>query len=446
MANNVMETQVKKISLALGALVDGAYLWAGADKGIASELQGKDQGDTVYYRVSGLGDMGGITRISDGSGDFTGSGKTYYPVSADGEAFPSGGSYPSPATPGYATLSSIKQVVIPVSVKDINVMYEVKAFERQCTSIGEALARAKVGQKLIKNVIKAQIREDIKSISNIFVGSAADQSSSGSANQFIAFQLCGAHMKSFLDSELYGFMDWNVWGRVTATGQQAVPCALAKPEFGKELVGSWTLINQLRIIPDLPPITGVTATGITGTIATTVAGDEKMEITFTSTGTLPTSGWFLVDLYGSVSGGSAVQIENVDGNDIPNGRYAQFLINAALIDSDGKYKIDEPAWIKMLKAYKGYTLTVQASTDNLVNGKTYGMTIVRGENAQVWGTVDTINCEGAHYSKSSVEGVTIHENKQAEVRALKTYDRFDLVYAAKLVEPRLASIVLIQLD
>ena len=54
MANSTIQNK-KVISLALGAVVDGAYLYAGADRGIASEIQGKGNGETIYYKTTNLG-------------------------------------------------------------------------------------------------------------------------------------------------------------------------------------------------------------------------------------------------------------------------------------------------------------------------------------------------------------------------------------------------------
>ena len=51
MANSTIQNK-KVISLALGAVVDGAYLYAGADRGIASEIQGKGNGETLPLQVS----------------------------------------------------------------------------------------------------------------------------------------------------------------------------------------------------------------------------------------------------------------------------------------------------------------------------------------------------------------------------------------------------------
>lgn len=385
---NQMETQIKKLSLALGAVVDGAYLWAGADKSIKAEMSGRDNGDIIYFKVTNLGNASTPAGIANPSTSPAGNGATYGVTASSVE---------------------IKQTTIPVQILDTHIMYEVKAFEKQCTSIGTDLARARVGQKLAKAAIKATIASDIENIGNIFVG-----------DSFEAFQLAGAYMKSFCDGELYGFMDWQAWGKLTATGQQAVPCALAKPEFGKELVGSWTLINQLRTIPDIPTVKFV-AKG-SATVTASIANNQ-LTLTIGGSGA-PTSGCLLVDL------GVAMK----DTNDIDTTKNWQVVVDLAKLSS-GKKVVDMPAWAKNA----GITSVTPTIVD--VTAGTYAATIIRAEGAQAFGTMNSVPCEGADYSKSTVESITVHENKESDVVNLKTYDRFDMVYAAKLVEPRAACVV-----
>ena len=125
MANSTIQNK-KVISLALGAVADGAYLYAGADRAIASEMQGKDNGDVIYYKTTNLG-QAEISDVSMGN----------------------------PANTGLASLdiaaaTPIKHRQVPVKIKDARIMYNVKALEKQITSLGEDLATAKVGQKLAK--------------------------------------------------------------------------------------------------------------------------------------------------------------------------------------------------------------------------------------------------------------------------------------------------------
>lgn len=226
MANTTIQNK-KVISLALGAVVDGAYLYAGADRGIASEIQGKGNGETVYYKTTNLG-QASIAKVTANSAN---------------------------------TLSAtnITQRQVPVTLKDAGVMYNILALDKQITTIGKDASDARIGQKLAKKGIKETIMEDLASIGNVFVATGD--------SAFQTFQKAVSFLKSHVEGTLYGFMDWNIWGDLTGKGQQAVPCALAAPRFGMNLVGSWTLIDQLRVIPDVPQVEGVDMSKFTISIA-----------------------------------------------------------------------------------------------------------------------------------------------------------------------------------
>ena len=128
MANSTVQNK-KVISLALGAVADGAYLYAGADRAIAAEMQGKDNGDVIYYKTTNLG-QAEISDVSMGN----------------------------PANTGLASLdiasaTPVKHRQVPVKIKDARVMYNVKAIEKQITSLGKDIAMGKIGQKLAKKAI-----------------------------------------------------------------------------------------------------------------------------------------------------------------------------------------------------------------------------------------------------------------------------------------------------
>lgn len=404
---NSLATQKKILPLALGAVVEGAYLYAGADKGIEVEMQGKDNGDTIYYKTTDLGDPDVVQLSLDGEGGAGGSEEL-------------------------STSTNVQHNVVPVKMYDSRVMYNVRAFEKQVTSIGSDLAYAKVGQKLAKKAVKKIVSEDIKTIGNVFV--ATDTAKDG----FAVFQSAGAYMKSVVEGTLYGFMDWQVWGQLTGRGQQAVPCALADSRFGKNLVGSWTLIDQLRVISDIDVIT-----------APTVAA-AKVQFT-KSTGVLKS------DTTGAIAAGAMFTVAGIyakDVNDMPTSKLFTFVAKKQIAaGSDltednsnaffGKDKFDKP---KALFAIPEGDIAATAITSVLTAGKKYAATIIRADGAQAFGTMKTCDCEGAKYEKSSIDGINIHVNSGDNVGSLTTDKRFDMILASKLVEPRAACVVWYQLD
>lgn len=396
MANSTVQNK-KVISLALGAVADGAYLYAGADRNIAAEMQGKDNGDVIYYKTTNLG-QAEISDVNMGN----------------------------PANTGLDSLNianptPIKHRQVPVRIKDAFVMYNVKAVEKQITSLGKDKAMAKIGQKLAKKAVKNVIGEDIAYIGNIFVGS-----------DFAAFQKAGAFLKSFVDGTLYGFMDWNVWGDLTSKGQQAVPCALADPRFGKNLRGSWSLIDQLRTIPDIPQFTigDVASAKVKASVATS-ATTATVTLTAGSAG-LAVGDKVVVAIPG---------INALDVNDNDTGVANSFVVTvASSVAASGTLDVTV-TWDLDLVVIPA---TVAANAAVTVKGTagTYGATIIRAEGAQAFGTMNQCDCEGAKYEKSSLDGLTVHCNSGAEIGKLSTDSRYDMLLCSKLVEPRAAALVL----
>ena len=396
MANSTVQNK-KVISLALGAVADGAYLYAGADRAIAAEMQGKDNGDIIYYKTTNLGQA----EISDVSmGNLANTGLASLDIAS--------------ATP-------VKHRQVPVKIKDARVMYNVKAIEKQITSLGKDIAMGKIGQKLAKKAVKNVIGEDILTIGNIFVGS-----------DFAAFQKAGAFLKSFVDGTLYGFMDWNVWGDLTAKGQQAVPCALAEPRFGRNLRGSWSLIDQLRTIPDIPQFTigDVASAKVKASVATS-ATTATVTLTAGSAG-LAVGDKVVVAIPG---------INALDVNDNDTGVANSFVVTvASSVAASGTLDVT----VTFDQDLVVIPATVAANAAVTVKGTagTYGATIIRAEGAQAFGTMNQCDCEGAKYEKSSIDGLTVHANSGENIGALSTDSRYDMILCSKLVEPRAAALVL----
>ena len=396
MANSTVQNK-KVISLALGAVADGAYLYAGADRAIAAEMQGKDNGDIIYYKTTNLGQA----EISDVSMGVT----------------PNSGL----ANLDIASATPVKHRQVPVKIKDARVMYNVKAIEKQITSLGKDIAMGKIGQKLAKKAVKNVIGEDILTIGNIFVGS-----------DFAAFQKAGAFLKSFVDGTLYGFMDWNVWGDLTSKGQQAVPCALAEPRFGRNLRGSWSLIDQLRTIPDIPQFTigDVASAKVKASVATS-ATTATINITAGSSA-LAVGDKVVLAVPG---------INALDVNDNDTGVANSFVVTlessvaaAGTLDVTVTWDLDLVVIPASVAANAAVTVKGTAGT--------YGSTIIRAEGAQAFGTMNQCDCEGAKYEKSSIDGLTVHANSGENIGALSTDSRYDMILASKLVEPRAAALVL----
>lgn len=404
MPNQTIQNK-KVISLALGAVVDGAYLYAGADRGIASEIQGKGNGETVYYKTTNLG-KASIAKVTANSANTL-------------------------------TATPITQRQVPVTLKDAGVMYNILALDKQITTIGKDASDARIGQKLVKKGIGDVIGDDIASIGNVFVANGD--------TAFQTFQKAVAFLKSHVEGTLYGFMDWNIWGDLTGKGQQAVPCALAAPRFGMNLVGSWTLIDQLRVIPDVPQIEGVDMSTFTISInaagvVTLEAGEGAETVTWKKGLPIKVAGVKSTDVNDEKTA--------VDYSIAPTADLIITVAEGAIStittadDTATDIKADLSAFLNINKTDADYgTLSGAAITNVLTAGKTYAGCIIRAQDAQAFGTVTDCPCEGAKYEKSSLDGITVHCNKGETIADLSTDARYDIIFASKLVEPRAAVMV-----
>lgn len=408
MANQTIQNK-KVISLALGAVVDGAYLYAGADRGIASEIQGKGNGETIYYKTTNLG-QASIAKVTANSANTL-------------------------------TAQNITQRQVPVTLKDAGVMYNILALDKQITTIGKDATDARIGQKLAKKGIKATIMEDLASIGNVFVADGT--------TGFQTFQKAVGFLKSHVEGTLYGFMDWNVWGDLTGKGQQAVPCALAAPRFGMNLVGSWTLIDQLRVIPDVPQVTGVDMSKFTFSVSSAgavqlAAASGASTTTWKAGVPIKVSGIKSNDVNDEETAVAYSVVPNVDlVITVTSGSIATITAGAGTTD----VKADLSEYVNLNKTDATYgTISGAAITNVLTAGKTYAGTIIRAQDAQAFGTVTDCPCEGAKYEKSSLDGITVHSNKGQDIPNLSTDARYDIIFASKLVEPRAAVMVWYQLD
>ena len=407
MANSTIQNK-KVISLALGAVVDGAYLYAGADRGIASEIQGKGNGDTIYYKTTNLG-QASIAKVTANSGN---------------------------------TLSAqnIIQRQVPVQLKDAGVMYNILALDKQITTIGKDASDARIGQKLAKKGIKDTIGDDIASIGNVFVA--------GADNAFQVFQKAVSFLKSHVEGTLYGFMDWNIWGDLTGKGQSAVPCALAAPRFGMNLVGSWTLIDQLRVIPDIPQVEGVDMSKFTLTVnggtVTLAAGSNAATTTWKKGVPVSVANVMAKDVNDEVTSRAFSVVPNADLKiTVASGAISKIEAGSSTDDVKSNIKdyLNLDAGIVEIGTVNG-----AAITNLLTAGKHYAGCIVRAQDAQAFGTVTDCPCEGAKYEKSTLDGITVHSNRDSNVPGLSTDARYDIIFASKLVEPRAAVMVWYQMD
>lgn len=405
-----LSTNTKKIHLALGALIDGSYLWAGADKTISSEMQGKDNGDTIYYKRTKLLDA----EVKDAKKESNTSSDMH----------------------GTLSFNGITQVDTKVGIWDARVGYAVNALDKEITNYGEALALVKVGQKLGKKAVEKAASSDIPRIGNIWLGS-----------NWQAFQTASAFMKSFIDEKLYGWTHWEAWGKLTAQGQNAVPCGLADKRFGHELIGKWNLIDELRsckflnkiklqTLDSTAKVKSALPNAVSGVHTITITNGATTDIADGETVFFTIPGVYETDTNGEQTHLHVFSFTNDTGSSIAAS--ADFTVQVE--EADGQLMI----------GFNSTNIAQNRPVSNAFSGGTaghcYAPMLFRAEKAQCFGSMNKITCETAKYEKQSTDGFTIHVNADYDITQLIEKKRFDLVFASKLVEPRAAALVYIDLD
>lgn len=396
-----LKTSTKLLHKALGAVVDGSYLYVAADKGIQSEMQGKDNGATIHYKRTRLANA----TCADAA------------VTAGGNGL-------------HVTASDYNQYEQDVTIKDSKLMFSIGALDKEITAVGEEVADINIGKKLARAAIDTVLPADMARIGNVFVG-----------DDYLPFNKATAYLKTTTEGGLYGWIDYQAWAKMVSQGQQYVPCALADKRFGKDLMGAWGLIAQLRSIQqkDLTitmgtigtanvkiaaPSSGVAVLTFTSTASTSIANGES--VVFEVAGVNQTN------VNGDVTKPYQFYFKNTTGSTI--GANGTFTIS---IPEDDYYLMDIPS---------GIASTGAAVTQVGTAGKMYAGCIIRGENAQVFGTLANCPVTGAKYEKSYSDGINIHKNTAEDVANMNSNVRYDMFFASKLVEPRDAAMVWIKIN
>lgn len=383
----------KNIHSALGVVTDGSYLWAGADKGIQSEMQGKNNGDDVYYKRTLLAGAT-VSTVSGGNGNITDNGST-------------------------ATTKATK-----VLIQDSHVAYTVAALEKEIGDVGNELAEVRIGAKLAKAAVRGAITADMPLIGNQYAGA-----------DFVPFQEAASYIKSTVEGKLYGWANHRAWAKLTGQGQQSVALPYVSPRFGKDLVGQWSLVDELRLSQEMKAVKA----GALGTASTAAYNASTRVLTVT----LGASSNIAV---GDTVAFTVAGIKNTDVLGEETGLFVFTYTNgtSGVLDSGDTFTItlteDQTTFMVFPSSVSG-----AAVTGIMEAGSYYAPTLIRSEKAQCFGTMERAQCEGAKYSKSSQDGVNVHCNVDSDTKNFNDFRRWDMVYCSKLIEPRAAAIVWIKL-
>lgn len=389
----------KVISLAVGAVADGAYLWAGADKSLQKDIEGKSNGATLNYRKTYSGAANAV----------------------DADSITS------------RTASDWKEVEVGVKIRDYSNVVDMGTVQGTISAFGEdgeVKVRGRQGAKLAKKAVKDVAGKDLKAIANWF------KVASGST-LYKAVMKAAGFVKQVSGEMVFGFADNEVWGELEGEGRNGQPIAVSEATFGKDLKGSLGSIGELRVA-EIPQVSE--PTHLTDLTAKWDKTNKKIVLKSTAGGTLKAGthfqlpGFYTLDCEGNLTSQLFTFIINADISlsAATDADLATSKFNSGAVDMD--------AAAKAIDAISATSVTYPLDASS-----TYAVMIVRPENGQCFASMKDVNCKGAQYMKSEYAGVTVHENVDADVKGFKSSYAWDMVIACQNVAPEMSAVVAFKL-
>lgn len=287
------------------------------------------------------------------------------------------------------------------------------------------------GIALIQKVVKKTIENDLGKVGTAFVGSG-----------FAPLSQASGHLASVVDGDLYSFVDPNVEAILTSNGQQFVPVD-APDMYSKGLLGRFhgSEYRSQRFLP-VVNVSSSLATSMASAKVSAAAVDGSDSKIWNLTISGLTAGQNIPKAYPLFIEGvkacdtvgdptSMDQVFVVLEAVAVTGATAQVKVRAKDITLGGTREIahEDGTSFAAVSAVTGNVIGIEA-------GK-YFVGITRGEGSEEFETLDKLDAAGAEYEKSpNVAGLTVHQNRLVDLRAMTNDTRWDIVTLAGTVEPR----------
>ena len=288
------------------------------------------------------------------------------------------------------------------------------------------------GQKLIQGVVRKAIENDLGKIGTAFIGSG-----------FAPLSQASAHLASIVSEDLYGFVDPNVEAILTSNGQQFVPVD-APDMYSKGLLGRFhgaeyrsqrwmPVVNITKAASDALNAASVTAAAVDATddkiFNLSISGASVSGITIPKATPIFIEGVKACDTVGDATSmdQAFIVLEAVTAT----ANTVVVKVRAKDITKGGTREIakEDNSSFANVAAITGAISAPEA-------GK-YFTGIVRADGSYEFETLDKLDAAGADYEKSpNVEGLTVHQNRLVDLRAMTDDTRWDIVTLAGTVEPR----------
>ena len=396
MANSFVTNKLATI-VAIRAAENAAYCTVGSKAYFKNQLADKNNGQEYTFYIRDTGDA--VNRLEYQSGDKT----------------------------------SLTERKVTLSLDPWHVLISTNAIEKvtDVEDWEDEIARPN-GLKLVQKMVKKVIDKDLGKVGTAFIGSG-----------FTPLSQASAFVSSVADGELYGFCAPQVEAVLTSNGQQFVPVS-APDMYSKGLLGRFhgAEYRAQRFLPSLN--------------LSKAASDALNEASVTTAAVNATDStiWDLT-----------LTATSFDGIKVPKGT-PLFIEGVYACDTVGDPTESLKAFV-VLEAVtgSGTTITVKVRAQDIAKGGTreisqedgtsfanvaavlgavsapeagkYYSGIVRADGVMEFETLDKLDAAGAEYEKSpTVAGLTVHQNRLVDLKAMTDDTRWDIVTLAGVVDGR----------
>jgi hypothetical protein len=399
MANTFVTNKLATI-VAIRAAENAAYCTVGSKAYFKGQLADKNNGQSYIFYVRDTGDA--VNRLEYQAGDKT------------------------QLTERKVTLT-LEPWHVLISTNAIEKVTDVEDWE-------DEIARPN-GLKLVQKMVKKVIDQDLGKVGTAFIGSG-----------FTPLSQASAHVASVANGDLYGFCSPQVEAILTSNGQQFVPVQ-APDMYSKGLLGRFhgaeyraqrflPTLNLSKEVSDLLNAASVTAAVVDSgnsdlwdLTITAASGDTFNGVTIPKATPLFIEGAYACDTVGDPTEAlhAFVVLEAVTGS----GTTITVKVRAQDIVKGGTREISQEDGTSFAAVANVIGKVIAPEPGKYYTG------IVRVDGVMEFETLDKLDAAGAEYEKSpAVAGLTVHQNRLVDLKAMTDDTRWDIVTLAGVVDGR----------
>ena len=321
-----------------------------------------------------------------------------------------------------------RKVTVPISLG--NVAVQTNAIEKVTDLDWDREVATPQGTKLATGMVKQAVAEDIGKQNMAFVGKG-----------FGPLAQAGQSIQSLTDEKIYGFINPRVQGVLTSNGQSFVPLGAVKSISDVGALGSFGNVeyHSERFMPSVIVTSALASQVASATVEKYTAGTAGID-------TIKLSG-----VSATVPAGMPIWIEDVYACDtvgeVTTYPKAFIAVSACAPSAVAVRSVDFAGeGTKEAALIDGSSIATSALAGKSVTcppADTYHCGIVRAEGSYEFDTLDQLDFNDDKSKVTSIEGVTLHENKDCDKIAGVNINRWDIVCVAGTVEPRVQAMVLV---